>query len=90
MGATDFTDEDEIAQETSDPVCGGISISENTFTGNIGCAQVSGIASIQCLKPAGWAYSDELSIYSFPQTTEMTGVSATSSATLTVDSYSTS
>ena len=58
MGVSDFEDSDEISSETSDPVCGGISLTSNTFTSNLGCTQVSGIANIQCLKPADWVYSD--------------------------------
>ena len=85
MGATSYTDATAIGQASSEPVCGGILISENRFLANNGCAQTAGVASLQCLKPADWAYSDALSIYAFPEVAQMAGARTTSSATLTVE-----
>ena len=84
MGADSFTDDSEIADESSSPICGGILLDGNEFKSNLGCAQTSGIASIQCLKAENWVYSDELGVYSFPELTEMEPVSESSEETLEV------
>ena len=88
MGATSYTNATALALESSAPTCGGIVISANQFRNNGGCAQTAGIASLQCLKPANWVYSDELSVYAFPELTRMAGVQVSSSGVLTVENES--
>ena len=59
MGAT------TIEGSASTRQCGGIVVTGNTFTSNIGCENTNGAISIQCVADDGWSYNSIMDLYDF-------------------------